>query len=224
VATQSQSALPLVRIADIERVRVLVYLGQGEALLVHEGDSATVWTDAEPERKTLAKVARFSKELEPRTRTMLTEIELDNREARLYPGAFVRVSLTLADRPSILVPAGSSLGVMSSMRQRSARAATFKIALWNWSSASVGRCRATECELGKPSSSAQKRMTSMRGAKGCIDGALHMSCGVRGLTAGDVERDLYAARVPTARRLDAKMISSVAEVVATTGQRQTIQA
>jgi membrane fusion protein (multidrug efflux system) len=104
-ATSSQSALPLVRIADISRVRVFVYLGQKEALLVHEGDSADVWTDADPDQRVQAKVARFSKELDPRTRTMLTEIELDNRDARLYPGAFVRAALTIADRPAILVPA-----------------------------------------------------------------------------------------------------------------------
>ncbi|HEY3594902.1 MAG TPA: efflux RND transporter periplasmic adaptor subunit [Polyangiaceae bacterium] len=106
-ATSSQSALPLVRIADIARVRVFVYLGQKEALLVHEGDPADVWTDADPDKRVQAKVARFSKELDPRTRTMLTEIELDNRDAHLYPGAFVRVTLTLADRPTILVPADS---------------------------------------------------------------------------------------------------------------------
>jgi RND family efflux transporter MFP subunit len=104
-ATSSQSALPLVRIADIERVRVFVYLGQKEALLVHTGDSAEVWTDAQPEQRVQARVARFSKELDPRTRTMLTEIELDNRDARLYPGAFVRAALTLADRPTVVVPA-----------------------------------------------------------------------------------------------------------------------
>jgi RND family efflux transporter MFP subunit len=108
-ATSSQSALPLVRIADIERVRILVYLGQNEALSVHEGDAATVWTDVDPGRRLEAKVTRFSKELDPRTRTMLTEIELDNREGQLYPGAFVRVGLTLAGRPSVLLPADALL-------------------------------------------------------------------------------------------------------------------
>jgi RND family efflux transporter MFP subunit len=104
-ATSNQSALPLVRIADIAHLRVFVYLGQKEALLVHEGDPVDVWTDADPDRRVQAKVARFAKELDLRTRTMLTEIELDNRDARLYPGAFVRAALTLVDRPAVVVPA-----------------------------------------------------------------------------------------------------------------------
>jgi RND family efflux transporter MFP subunit len=104
-ATSSQAALPLVRIADIDRVRVFVYLGQGDALRVHEGDPAEVWSDAHPEQHIQASVARFAKELDPRTRTMLTEIELDNRDAHLYPGAYMRVGLTLADIASIVVPA-----------------------------------------------------------------------------------------------------------------------
>jgi RND family efflux transporter MFP subunit len=104
-ATSNQSALPLVRIADIARLRVFVYLSQNEALVVHEGDSAEVWTDADPGQRVQAKIARFSKELDPRTRTMLTEIELDNKDGRLYPGAFVRATLTLADRPTVVVPA-----------------------------------------------------------------------------------------------------------------------
>jgi RND family efflux transporter MFP subunit len=104
-ATSSQSALPLVRIADIDRVRVFVYLAQIDALRVHEGDPVEVWSDAHPEQHVQASVARFAKELDPRTRTMLTEVELDNREARFYPGVFVRVSLTLADSPSVVVPA-----------------------------------------------------------------------------------------------------------------------
>src|SRR5262252_1266392 len=104
-ATASVSALPLVRIADIDRVRVFVYLAQVDALRVHEGDPAEVWSDANPQQHVQASVARFAKELDPRTRTMLTEIELDNREARFYPGVFVRVSLTLGDVPSVLVPA-----------------------------------------------------------------------------------------------------------------------
>src|SRR5262249_42143836 len=89
-ATSTQSALPLARVADLDRVRIDVYLGQKEALRVHVGDPVSVVVDhrAAPFE---AKISRFEKELDPRTRTMLTEVELDNREAELYPGTFVHV-------------------------------------------------------------------------------------------------------------------------------------
>jgi hypothetical protein len=58
------------------------------------------------------RVTRFSKELDPRTRTMLTEVELDNKDARFYPGTFVRAAIVFGDRPAVLAPPTRS----SSMR------------------------------------------------------------------------------------------------------------
>jgi RND family efflux transporter MFP subunit len=100
----TQSALPLVDIADIERVRIVVYLGQSEALFVHEGDHVELWNESKPDLKVTAAVSRFSRSLDPRTRTMLTEIEVPNPNHEFYPGTFVRVRLTLATPPSLVVP------------------------------------------------------------------------------------------------------------------------
>ncbi len=104
-ATSSVSALPLVEIADMDRVRVRVYLAQSEALYVHENDPVTIWTDQRPDDKISATVTRFSRDLDPKTRTMLTEIEVDNKNAALYPGVFVRVKLNLNTPPQLTMPA-----------------------------------------------------------------------------------------------------------------------
>jgi RND family efflux transporter MFP subunit len=101
----TQSALPLVDVADIERVRILVYLGQSEALFVREGDAVQIWNESKPDDKVSAKVTRFSRSLDPRTRTMLTEVELPNPKHVFYPGTFVRVRLVLATPPSLAMPA-----------------------------------------------------------------------------------------------------------------------
>jgi len=106
-ATASQAALPLVEIADMNRVRVRVFLAQTEALFVHENDPVTVWTDQFPDRKITANVTRFSRDLDPKTRTMLTEIEVDNKDAALYPGIFVRVKMTLATPPTLTMASES---------------------------------------------------------------------------------------------------------------------
>ena len=105
-ATSSQSALSLVDVADIKRVRIFLYLAQADALFVREGDPVTLWTEERPEAKVNATVTRFAKELDARTRTMLTEVDIDNSTtAPLYPGTFVRASLTLATPESLAIPA-----------------------------------------------------------------------------------------------------------------------
>ena len=63
-----------------------------------------VWTDDQPARRLEAKVSLASGQLEPRTRTMLTEIWFDNREAGILPGTFVHVELDVSERPIPTVP------------------------------------------------------------------------------------------------------------------------
>jgi RND family efflux transporter MFP subunit len=104
-ATSSQSALPLVEVADIDRVRVNVNLAQSEALFAREGDPVTVWAEEKPDAKVKGAITRMTKQLDPRTRTMLTEIELDNSAGTFYPGTFVRVSLSLTTPAALSVPA-----------------------------------------------------------------------------------------------------------------------
>jgi RND family efflux transporter MFP subunit len=101
----TQSALPVVDIADMDQLRIYVYLGQDIAPFVREGDPAKISFDARPGETLHAKVTRISRALDPRTRTMLCEIDVDNPGHRLYPGIFVHVALTLEANPTPLVPA-----------------------------------------------------------------------------------------------------------------------
>jgi RND family efflux transporter MFP subunit len=90
----TQGALPLVDVADLRRVRVLVFVHQDAALFVRAGDAATINVDERPELVIDARISRISGALDPRSRTMLCEIWLDNIE-RLFPGTFVHVTLRL---------------------------------------------------------------------------------------------------------------------------------
>jgi RND family efflux transporter MFP subunit len=100
----TQSAQPVVEVADLSRVRVWTYLGQDDAAQVRVGDAARVTFDPRPGEVRSATVARLAQSLDPRTRTMLTEVVLDNRDGTLYPGEFVHVELTLRSRPAALIP------------------------------------------------------------------------------------------------------------------------
>jgi RND family efflux transporter MFP subunit len=103
--SSTQSAMALGEIADLSRVRVRVYLGAYDAPFVHERDAVTLWSDAQPDKKTTAAVTRLTRALDARTRTMLVEIDLDNADGALYAGAPIHVSLRVASPPSLVVPA-----------------------------------------------------------------------------------------------------------------------
>jgi DNA-binding SARP family transcriptional activator len=77
-------------------------LAQDVALAVREGDDAVVRTGTGEVR---AKVSRMTRSLEPRTRTMLAELVVDNVPPRMYPGQFVDVQLRLRRPPRPLVRA-----------------------------------------------------------------------------------------------------------------------
>ncbi len=62
-------------------------------------------SDARPGELVDAKVSRTAHALDVRTRTMLTEIDVDNKSGALLPGVFVRVSLSLDTPASLVVPA-----------------------------------------------------------------------------------------------------------------------
>src|SRR5579875_1283209 len=95
-ATSSQtSALPLVRISETDRERVYIYPDQRDAAYIRVGDPAEITDPANSTVRIAARVTRLSGEFDPETRTMLAEIDFDNRRGLIPPGSFVRVTLKL---------------------------------------------------------------------------------------------------------------------------------
>ena len=95
-ATGSQTtALPVVRLAQIDKLRVFLYLDQVDAAIVRVGDDVDVGLAGGSGDKVPAKIARVSGELDAKTRTMVAEVDLDNREGRFAAGSFVQISLHL---------------------------------------------------------------------------------------------------------------------------------
>ena len=106
----AQGALPLAEVADISRVRIRIYVGPFDAPFVREGTSATVWTDARPDKKLTASITRFSHALDARTRTMLCELDVDNADRTLYAGTPVRVRLDV-EAPRVPVVPSEAVNV-----------------------------------------------------------------------------------------------------------------
>src|SRR5207249_9509813 len=104
----TSSAQPLLEIAQLDRLRVALQLGQDDAARVRAGDPVSLKVD--PLKPPLvAPISRIAQSLDPRSRTMLCEIDLVAPPPGLYPGAFVQASVTLHGEPRPLVPAEALL-------------------------------------------------------------------------------------------------------------------
>jgi len=104
-ATAGQSgALPIVSLSSADRLRVYVYLDQSSAAYVHVGDVAEVRVAERAGFVRKATVTRVAGELATRTRTMLTEIDVENPDGAILAGSFVSVSLELKVTPLVQMP------------------------------------------------------------------------------------------------------------------------
>ena len=105
----TSSAQPLLEVAQVDRLRIALHLGQDDAARVRVGDK--VQLQISPEQAPLeARISRISQSLEPRTRTMLCEIDVADPPAGLYPGAFVQTQLPLHGPPRPLIPTDALVG------------------------------------------------------------------------------------------------------------------
>lgn len=102
--TNKTSNQPVVTIADETRLRVDVFVEQRDVPFVHVGDVADVTDGANADRKVTARVSRTSHELDPRTRTLFVELDVDNADHFLVPGSFAYVTLHIPVHPYPEVP------------------------------------------------------------------------------------------------------------------------
>ena len=101
----------LVSMIQVDPVKVMVNLSEKYLPLVKEGMTATISTEVYPDVKFTGKVFRIHPTVSAATRTFVTEIKIPNRNEKLKPGMFARVSLKLGEAEALLVPAISVLQV-----------------------------------------------------------------------------------------------------------------
>jgi membrane fusion protein, multidrug efflux system len=104
-ANAQSGAVPIVSVSKGDQLRVWVYVDQSSAPFVHAGDSAVVTVPERPGWSRQAKIARTSGQLSPRTRTMLTEVDISNDDHLIVPGSYVQVTLDVRIPPLLEVPA-----------------------------------------------------------------------------------------------------------------------
>jgi RND family efflux transporter MFP subunit len=107
-ATNSQtSSQPVVTVSDDSKLRIDAFVQQQDAPFVHAGDTADIVDSTNPARKISAKVSRVSGALDPRTRTMLVEVMLDNEDDTLLGGSFAYMTLHVPVPSATQIPVGA---------------------------------------------------------------------------------------------------------------------
>ncbi len=108
---------PILTLAGIEKLRVYVYVPETSYPLIHRGTPAILRFNEFPNRVFKGSVARYATSLDLATRTMLTEVDIDNPAHVLYPRSYAHVTLDLIRHSDAMsVPAAAIQGNGKSAR------------------------------------------------------------------------------------------------------------
>ena len=99
--TSNTSGLPVVTVAEIDKLRLRIPVPESIAAKVRLGDPVDVHVQATGEHFT-GKVARFTNALDTSTRTMQVEIDVPNPSYRLQPGMYADVTLLCGQQADVL--------------------------------------------------------------------------------------------------------------------------
>ncbi len=95
----------LFHMAALDRLRVYINVPQIYSRAAVRGLTADITFDQFPGRKFQGKLVRTSDQIDPSSRTLLVEVDIDNRKGELLPGAYAEVHLKLNSRgQSYMIP------------------------------------------------------------------------------------------------------------------------
>ncbi len=99
--SSSTQAMPVVRLAQVSKLRLVLPIPESLAGQIHLGDPVKVHVQA-LNQDIEGKVSRFADSLDLQTRTMETEIDIENRDGRLIPGMYAETRLSLREKKNAL--------------------------------------------------------------------------------------------------------------------------
>ena len=97
------------RLSDIRILRVYVNVPQVYSQAAVPGTTATLTLSEFPGETFTGKVVRTSKAIDPSSRTLLVEIDVENRDGKLLPGAYAEVHMNVHDAVTPMIVPVSAL-------------------------------------------------------------------------------------------------------------------
>ena len=109
ISTGSAAAgKPLFNIAQSGTLRIQIDVPQSDAVNIENGQKASIDVKERLGREYTGTVVRSAGSLDSAARTMLTEVQIDNRDGSLLPGMYAQVKFTLSEtRTSLIIPTSS---------------------------------------------------------------------------------------------------------------------
>ena len=99
--TSNISSLPVVKLSQVNVLRLRIPVPESLAASVHDGELADIRVKATDERFS-GKIIRSTDSLDSSTRTMQVEVDVPNRDYQLTPGMYADVSLRIQNDPNAL--------------------------------------------------------------------------------------------------------------------------
>jgi RND family efflux transporter MFP subunit len=104
-AGSGNGSMSLFSVAQSNVLRVQVEVPQSAVLAIKIGQPATLTVQERPGRRYVATVTRTAQSIDVAARTMLTEVQVDNRDRSLVPGMYGEVNFDItASHPSLIIP------------------------------------------------------------------------------------------------------------------------
>jgi RND family efflux transporter MFP subunit len=104
-STSAATSAELFHIAAAQTLRVYVNVPQAYSQGLRPGLVADLTFHEFPGRKFAGKLVRTSRQIDPTSRTLLVEFDLDNRKGELFPGAYAEVHFkTTSTAPTYVIP------------------------------------------------------------------------------------------------------------------------
>lgn len=97
----NEQDLPIVKLSQSGLLRLRMPVPEDDVQYVHVGDQMQVRVDA-IHRSFTGKVTRFTREVNFETRTMETEIDVENKDLSIAPGMYANIQMQLASATSVV--------------------------------------------------------------------------------------------------------------------------
>ncbi len=99
---ETKSAMPIVRLAQSEVLRLRMPVPESDANYMRIGGPAVVQVQSTGET-IHTKIVRFTRSLDQNTRTMLTEVDIPNKDLHLDPGMYANTTFPLTRNSNALI-------------------------------------------------------------------------------------------------------------------------
>ncbi len=101
-------SLPVVKLSQSGLLRLRLPVPEDAVEFIHEGSEVNVHVDA-VNRTIAGKVVRFTRDISAATRTMETEIDVENKDLSLTPGMYANATLELERKDNVLTIPGQAV-------------------------------------------------------------------------------------------------------------------